>query len=165
MASLGLAAGGVGAVQEHVDPALDGLRSDDGVGRAVQRHARAEPAQAPERVARRGGAGELLDQRLSEALLGLGRQSLQAGGAAPHLGELVRLGLGPAGFLGGARALHGHQERSDPAIDLVVVLAAQAGRHPPPENPPLGPALDVFLNLTPWWKTGQRALRRISSSG
>ena len=93
----------------------------------------------PERIVR-----PVLEQGITQRFLDLGREPFQAGGAPPHLGQLVRLGLGPAGLLGRAGALGGEQERREPAIDLLVVGPRQARGHPPPEDPPLGPALHVL---------------------
>ena len=94
----GFAAGRVLPGEQEVDPPLDGLTADHGVGKSVQRDAGAEASQAPGQVTGRGWSGQLLDERPPQPLLDLGSQSLQAGGAAPHFRKLVRLRLGPAGL-------------------------------------------------------------------
>ena len=63
-------------------------------------HPRAEPARGTRgRDSAGSGRGQVLDQGLPERLLVVGGEPLQAGGAPPHLGQLVRLGLGPARLL------------------------------------------------------------------
>ena len=56
-------------------------------------------------------------------------------------------GLGRPAFLDGTGSLGRQEKRGEPAVDLVVMLAAQAGRDAPPEDPPLGPALHVLRVL------------------
>ena len=94
-----------------------------------------------------GWLGDFLDQSIAQGLLDFGGDALEARRAAPHFGQLVGFGLGPAGFLGGARTLGRQQERSEPAVNLVVVGPRQAGGDSPPEDPPFGPALHILGEL------------------
>ena len=107
----------------------------------------------------------LFQESITQRFFDRWRQVLECGRAPPHLGELVRLGLGAAGLLGRARPLDGQEKRGQPAIDLVVVRARQARRHPAPEDPPLGPALHVLGVLDSLMKDRPEGLILSSSSG
>ena len=110
---------------------------------AVEGHARAEAADAPERGGRRDRC-LVLDEDRAERLLDLGREPFEAGGASPHLGQLVRLGLravrlsspGSCPWAGAGRGRAGGGSRRGGA--------GQAGGDATPEDPPLGPALHVL---------------------
>ena len=162
-----LAARGERAVEQGPGPALGLLGRDHRVGRAVERDPGPEPAEAPEGIGRRGSAGARSLTRASPS------GSLGRGRAVPATAAHRQISASSCGSgFGPARLLR------RPRRPWRAGGTGRAGGGSPRGGPGSGPAATrrqrthhsaqhcrSLACLTPWWKTGQRALIRISSSG
>ena len=141
---------GRGPLEQGSEPARRFLDRDHRVGRSIERHPGTDPAQAPERVRGDWGDPGPSPGRRPTAPSRIRVQPFERGGAPPDLGQLVGLGPGP----GRASWRHSsplgrEQERGEPAMNLLVMGPDEAGGDPPPEHPPIGPALQVPAVLDP----------------
>ena len=137
-------------LEERVDPALGGLLADGRVGRAVERDPRPEPAQAPEDVVRQARPRQLLRSGPRRATPSARPRAVRGWrrSATSRPARAARAWAGPPSWrrrppwrAGGRGRAGGRSRRGAAAI--------RPGGDPPPEDPPLGPALHVLDVLAP----------------
>ena len=146
-----LAAGGERPVEQGLDPALGRLAAGRPCwpGRRAGPGPRAGPGTRGREPAGSGRARSLIRASPSGSLR-FGAEPFQAGGAPPDLGQLVR----PRAWAGPASSaapppLAGRRNGTSRRWISSWCGPVQAGGDPPPEDPPLGPALHVLGVLDP----------------
>ena len=107
-----------------------------------------DATEAPERGGCRIGGQSLIRTEPSGSLISW-PEALEVAAHRHISANSWASGLGRLTSWPGSSPFGGRQEGGEPSMDLVVVGTSRPGRDPPPEDPPVGPALHILGVLDP----------------